>query len=80
MDFYWVAALAFDVSVFVWSMEQGTKVFNSSGDHPRILSDDEMHAKTSSPPDDWTGDIIIAFHGCHYFAMMPEIILPLKVE
>ena len=75
VDFFWVAALAFGVCVYVWSMEQGTKVFTSSGDHPRILSADEMRTKTSS-----SGDIIIAFHGCHYFAMMPEIILPLKVD
>ena len=80
VDFYWVAALAFGVKVYVWSLDQGTKVFTPSGDSPRILSDAEILTKTASSTDGWEGEIIIAFCRCHYFAMLPDIILPLKVD
>jgi hypothetical protein len=32
VDFFWVAALAFGVCVYVWSVEQGTRVFTPAGD------------------------------------------------
>ena len=80
VEFYWVAALVFGVCVYVWSLDQGTKVFNPSGVKPRILSAAEIHTKTSSSTDGWEGEIILAFNRCHYFAMLPEIILLLKVD
>ena len=80
MDFYWVAALAFGVRVFVWSMDQGTKVFTPTGDSPRVLSKEDIHKKTTNNTDDWEEEIIIAFYQSHYYAMVPEIVLPLKVD
>ena len=72
VDFFWVAALAFGVRVYIWSVKQGTKVFTPTGEHPRILSGDEMRAKTTSTTNGWVGEVVIAFNNAHYFAMLPE--------
>ena len=73
IDFFWVAALVYRVRVYVWSLEQGTKVFTPSGDRPWILNADEMRHKTMSSTDGWAGEVVLAYNNSHYYTMMTEL-------
>ena len=69
IDFMWVAALVFAVDIYVWSSEQGMKVFSATGTRPTIM---DSATVTST---DWAqvvagGGKLLAFNVNHFFALL----------